>query len=141
MTLDILLVEDEPGDARLVKEAFGSVSRSTSIHVVTTSQEAVDFLTDCVEAESATIPDILLLDLRLPGDDGFSVVRGVRKDLGLDTLPVLVLTSSDADEDAIRSYQLHANAYLRKPDDLNEYEKLAQEVITFWGDHNQLPPE
>lgn len=141
MTLDILLVEDEPDDARLVKEAFSSVSRSTTIHVTTTSQEAVDFLTDCVEAESATIPDILLLDLRLPGDDGFSVLRGVRKDLNLDAFPVLVLTNSDANEDAIRSYKLHANAYLRKPDDPNEYETLAQAVITFWGHHNHLPPE
>ncbi|QLG62784.1 response regulator [Halorarum salinum] len=140
MTIDVLLVEDDPADARLVEEAFNSIERSTSISGVTTRQEAIDFLTERVDGKSTTIPDILLLDLSLPDDDGFAVLREVRENPDLVGLPVLVFTNSDAEADVHQSYELQANAYLRMPDNPDKYETVAREVITFWVDYNRSPP-
>lgn len=141
MNIDILLVEDNPGDVRLTREAFETVDRSISIHAVTTSREALDFLSERVEEESSTVPDIILLDLNLPGSGGFSVLEEVREEPELAQLPVLILTNSTVEKDVHRSYKLHANAYLSKPVSPDQYEALARRVVDFWFDHNLVLPE
>ncbi|QLG26571.1 response regulator [Halorarum halophilum] len=139
MNIDILLVEDNPGDVRLIQEAFKTVDRSTSIHAVTTSREALDFLSERAATEPPTLPDVLLLDLNLPGSNGFTVLEEVRENQELAHLPVLILTSSTVEKDVQRSYKLRANAYLRKPDNPDQYEALAQRVVDFWFYENVLP--
>ena len=138
--IDILLVEDSPGDVRLTKEAFAATDRATTLHVVSDGEEAIDFLKRRTATESVAFPDLALVDLKLPGMDGREVLETIRDDPRLEPLPVLVLTGSSDREDVERCYASQANAYLTKPTGPDEFASLARTVEQFWFEQVQLPP-
>lgn len=137
---EVLLVEDNPGDARLMREAFETVEAETTLHTVTTADDALDFLRRRVDDDSLPLPDLVLLDLKLPGKDGSEVLETVRGDPQLRLLPVIVLTSSEDSEDIERCYDAQANAYLTKPVDTGEFDSLVNSVERFWFGQVRLPP-
>lgn len=133
---DLLLVEDNPGDVRLTEEAFRDAEFDVELHVATDGIEAIDFLRD----EGSPCIDLVLLDLNLPRKDGLAVLEEIKDDSDLEHLPVLVLTSSMAEEDIVSSYEQHANAYLTKPDNPESFVELVQAVKEFWVENVRLPP-
>jgi CheY-like chemotaxis protein len=137
---DILLVEDNPGDVRLTKEAFEKGHIANNLHVVTDGMEALDFLYRRRDYADAPRPDIVLLDLNLPRKNGDEVLEEIRADSSLASIPIIILTSSEAQEDVIRSYELHANAYLTKPVDPAEFIDAVQFFQEFWLSVVRLPP-
>lgn len=137
--IEILLIEDNPGDVRLTREAFDRLATETSIHVATDGDEALDRLEERRE-EDASLPDLGLLDLNLPRMGGLEFLETVQEDRTLTRFPVLVLTSSGAAEDVLESYELAANAYLTKPTDPTEYEEMVEAVAEFWFRRAALPP-
>lgn len=138
---DILLVEDNPGDVRLTKEALKDGQIANELHVVTDGVEAMDFLHKRGEHADAPTPDIVLLDLNLPRKDGDEVLDEIRNDEGLACLPVVILTSSEAEEDVVRSYELRANAFLTKPVDPEEFIELVKSFQQFWLSVVRLPSD
>ncbi|MFC4439418.1 MULTISPECIES: response regulator [Natrialbaceae] len=138
--IDVLLVEDNPGDVRLVEEAFEVVSDEIRLHSVADGTEALEFLSDKKDADATPFPDLLLLDLNVPRTNGFEVLEEIRDDPALTMLPVIVLTSSDDETDISESYDLCANAYLTKPDSQDEFVSLARSVEEFWVKAAKLPP-
>lgn len=137
----ILLVEDNPGDVRLTKEAFKQGRIENALHVVSDGTEALDFLSQRGEYADAPRPDLILLDLNLPGKDGEDVLEELKDDPALRSIPVIVLTSSRAEEDVVKSYELHANAYLTKPVDPDEFIETVRAFEKFWFSVVRLPPE
>ncbi|RQG90368.1 response regulator [Natrarchaeobius halalkaliphilus] len=137
--IDILLVEDNPGDARLTEEAFEAHSNEVTLSVTTSGDEALEVLRKRRDEDPATVPDLVLLDLNMPGMDGFEFLRTIKADSAFTRLPVLVLTSSTASEDVLESYELAANAYLTKPTDPDEYAAIADAVVAFWFERASLP--
>lgn len=136
--INIFLVEDNPGDVRLVEEAFKMTDHEITLNVVTDGDTAVREL---VEAEpDGSSPDLVLLDLNLPGQDGCAVLDAIRKDSDIKSLPVLILSSSSADDDIARCYDAEANAYLTKPGNLAELTSMMKTVEDFWFERVQLPP-
>ena len=138
--VDILLVEDNPGDVRLTREAFSRGRINNELHVVTDGESALDYLFQRGDFEDAPRPDLVLLDLNLPRLDGIEVLSEIKDDGGLRRLPVVVLTSSEAEEDVVRSYELHTNAYLTKPVDPGEFIDLVRTFEEFWFELVRLPP-
>ena len=136
---DVLLVEDNPGDARLTREAFREGRIRTSIHVASDGVEAMEFLQQRGEYEDAPRPDIVLLDLNLPRKNGDEVLEEMNDDPDLESIPVIVLTSSSAEEDVERLYDLKANAYLTKPVDPDEFIETVQTLEQFWLSIVRLP--
>ncbi|PSP78902.1 two-component system response regulator [Halobacteriales archaeon QS_1_68_20] len=136
---DILLVEDNPGDVRLTREAFKEGGISNTLHVATDGAEALDFLHQRGKYEDAPRPDIVLLDLNLPRKNGDEVLAEINDDEDLSCMPVIVLTSSEAEEDVVRSYELQANAYLTKPVDPEEFIATVQSFKAFWLSVVRLP--
>jgi len=136
---DILLVEDNPGDVRLTQEALDAGRFHNTLHVVTDGVDALDFLNRRGEYADAPRPDVVLLDLNLPRMDGDEVLAAIRDDEDLRSLPVVVLTSSQADEDVRRSYELQANAYLSKPVDPDEFVDVMRSFQEFWLSVVRLP--
>ncbi len=137
----ILLVEDNPGDVRLTKEAFKQGRIENDLYVVSDGAEALDFLSQRGEYDDVPRPDLILLDLNLPGKDGEDVLEDLKADPKLRSIPVIVLTSSRAEEDVARSYELHANAYLTKPVDPDEFIETVRAFEKFWFSVVRLPPE
>lgn len=137
---EVLLVEDTPGDARLVQEAFTSIDSEATLHTVTEGEEAIDVLKQRRNGESASLPELVLVDLNLPGVDGCDVLELIRADSQLQSLPVIMLTSSKAADDVRRCYDAHANAYLTKPTDLDEFVSLVETLERFWFEYARLPP-
>jgi chemotaxis family two-component system response regulator Rcp1 len=137
--LDVLLVEDSPGDVRLTREAFREANGSVRLHVASDGVEAMAFLYREGIHATAPRPDFILLDLNLPRMDGREVLANIKADDGLRTIPTVILTTSDADADVVRSYQLNANAYLRKPVTLEAFENLVQTISDFWLTQVILP--
>ncbi|ELZ10486.1 response regulator receiver protein [Natrinema thermotolerans DSM 11552] len=137
----ILLVEDNPGDVRLTKEAFKQGRIENDLYVVSDGTEALEFLSKHGEYADAPRPDLILLDLNLPGKDGEDVLEDLKADPKLQSIPVIVLTSSRAEEDIARSYELHANAYLTKPVDPDEFIETVRAFEKFWFSVVRLPPE
>lgn len=137
---DILLVEDNPGDVRLTEEAFKEGKIANTLHVTTDGVEALDFLHQRGEYTDAPCPDIVLLDLNLPRKNGDEVLEEIRDDPDLECLPVVILTSSDAQEDVVKSYEHQANAYLTKPVNPAEFIKVVQSLQQFWLSVVRLPP-
>lgn len=133
---DILLVEDNPGDVRLTREAFQAAEFEVRLHTVTDGVEAIDFL----RSTQSPAPELVLLDLNLPRKGGFDVLETIRGDPELEHLPVLVLTSSTAQKDVLSAYEQHANAYLTKPDTPTAFAELVQSVEEFWIETVRLPP-
>jgi CheY-like chemotaxis protein len=119
--IEVLLVEDDPGDVLLIQEAFEDNKLHNSLHVVSDGEQAIAYLRQEGEYEECPRPDLVLLDLNLPRKDGREVLAEVKADEQLRTIPIVVLTTSDAEEDVLRSYQLHANAYVSKPVDFQRF--------------------
>ncbi|PSP81459.1 two-component system response regulator [Halobacteriales archaeon QS_1_68_20] len=136
---DVLLVEDNPGDVRLTREAFEEGQIENTLHVVNDGVKALDFIHQRGEYEGAPQPDIVLLDLNLPRKNGEEVLEAMRADDELEHIPVIVLTSSEAEEDVLRSYELCANAYLTKPVDPDEFIEAVWSFERFWLSVVRLP--
>lgn len=136
----ILLVEDNPGDAELAREALENSKFINELYVVDDGVKALDFLYHRPPYEKAPRPDIILLDLNLPKKDGRKVLAEIKSDDLLKTIPVVILTTSKADEDILRSYKLHANCYINKPLDLKQFFQVVQNIKTFWMSIVVLPP-
>ncbi len=138
--IEILLIEDNPADAELTREKMKSAKIVNEVHVVPDGVAAIQFLRRQGEFKDAPRPDLVLLDLNLPGKDGRDVLQEIKTDSELKLIPVVVLTSSEAEEDVVRSYQLHANAYVRKPVDLIGYKTIVNAIDSFWLGIVRLPP-
>ena len=139
--IDILLVEDNPGDVRLTREALKEGKVLNNLHVAQDGIEAVSFLRREGKYASAIRPDIILLDLNLPKKDGREVLADIKSDPDLRRIPVVILTTSKAEEDVIQSYNLHANCFITKPVDLDQFINVVQAVEDFWFTIVKLPPE
>ena len=137
--VEILLVEDNPGDVELTREALETAKVSSRLHVVDDGVEATDFLFRRGKFADAPEPDIILLDLNLPTKDGREVLSEVKADPDLSKIPIVVLTTSQADEDILRSYQLHANCYITKPVDFNQFLHIIAAIEEFWLSVVKLP--
>lgn len=138
--IEILLVEDNPGDVRLTEEAFKEGRIENNIHVARDGIEALAFLHQRGEFEDAPRPDLVLLDLNLPRMNGDEVLTELKADDDLKYIPVVVLTSSKAEEDVVKSYKHHANAYLTKPIDPDAFIETVRSFEKFWFSVVRLPP-
>ena len=130
--IDVLLVEDDPGDVLLIREAFEDNKVHNRLHVVSDGVEAIDFLRKEGENGQAPTPDLILLDLNLPRMDGREVLAEIKADEDLRQIPVVVLTTSKAEEDVLRSYKLHANAYVTKPVDFERFIEVVRQIDDFF---------
>ena len=139
MPIEVLLVEDSPGDVRLTQEAFREANPAIHLHVTTDGVEAMAFLTRQGIHARAPRPDLILLDLNLPKMDGREVLAHIKDDPGLKTIPTVILTTSDAEADIVKSYQLQANCYLSKPVQLDAFESLVRSINDFWLTKVKLP--
>jgi chemotaxis family two-component system response regulator Rcp1 len=130
--IEILLVEDNHGDARLTREALREGKIRNNLHHARDGVEALSFLRREGEYTKAPTPDLVLLDLNLPRKDGREVLAEMKQDMRLRTIPVVVLTTSEAESDIVRSYQLHANCYITKPVGLEQFIAIVREIESFW---------
>ena len=138
--VEILLVEDNPGDERLTREALKEGKVYSNLHWVKDGVEALDFLNRRGKYGAAPRPDIILLDLNLPKKDGREVLQEIKNTDHLKRIPVVVLTTSQAEEDVLRSYNLHANCYVTKPVDLEKFIVVVKSIDVFWLTVVTLPP-
>lgn len=138
--VEILLVEDNPGDVRLTREALRESKLRTNLHVASDGVEALAFLRRAGRYAAAPRPDLILLDLNLPRKDGREVLAEIKADEDLRTIPVVILTTSRAEADIVRTYNLHANAYVTKPVDLDQFITVVQSIESFWFEIVTLPP-
>jgi CheY-like chemotaxis protein len=139
MSLDVLLVEDSPGDIRLTEEAFHAANMSVHLHVANDGVEAMAFLKNEPGKAQAPRPDLILLDLNMPKMDGRQVLALIKSDEVLKTIPTVILTTSGSEEDVVKSYQLHANCYFTKPVELDAFETLVKSINEFWLTKVKLP--
>jgi CheY-like chemotaxis protein len=137
--IEVLLVEDDPGDVLMTREAFADNKVANTLHVVTNGVSAMEFLHKRGEHVEAPTPDLMLLDLNLPRMDGREVLAAVKGDPRLRQIPVVVLTTSDAEEDVLRSYELHANAYVTKPVDFDRFIEVVRQIDEFFVGVVRLP--
>jgi chemotaxis family two-component system response regulator Rcp1 len=137
--IEVLLVEDSPGDVRLTKEALRDSRRLVHLHVVSDGIEALAFLKRKGAHVHSPRPDLILLDLNLPKMDGREVLAHIKKDDDLKTIPVIILTMSEAEADITHSYELQANCYLSKPIQLDAFESLVKSINNFWLINAKLP--
>jgi CheY-like chemotaxis protein len=140
MTLEVLLVEDSPGDVRLTREAFRDAKTNINLHVATDGVAAMAFLRHEGDHIRAPGPDFILLDLNLPKMDGREVLAHIKEDDNLKTIPTIILTTSEAEVDILKSYQLQANCYINKPVQLEAFEAIVKSVNYFWATTAKLPP-
>jgi CheY-like chemotaxis protein len=138
--VEILLAEDNPNDIDLTKRAFEDGKILNNLHVVTDGVEAMRFLRQHGEYADAPRPDIVLLDLEMPRKGGKEVLEDIDQDPELSKIPVVVLTSSDAERDIVESYEYSANAYLTKPVGYQEFQDTVRQIQSFWFDIVKLPP-
>ena len=138
----VLLVEDNPDDVELTLRAFKKHKLLNEIVVASDGVEALDYLfgTGAYEAKSVGLPQLVLLDLKLPRVDGLEVLRRIRSDERTKLLPVVVLTSSKEEQDLVQSYSLHANSYIRKPVDFNRFSEAVRQLGLYWLVLNEAPP-
>jgi chemotaxis family two-component system response regulator Rcp1 len=139
MPLQVLLVEDSPGDVRLTQEAFRDSEIAVRLHVTMDGVEAMGFLRRQGAYADAPRPDLILLDLNLPKMDGREVLAQIKEDDALKTIPTVILTTSEAEVDILTSYQLQANCYLSKPVQLDAFESLVKSISDFWFTKVKLP--
>jgi CheY-like chemotaxis protein len=138
--IEVLLVEDDPGDVLMTKEAFAEHKLRNRLNVVSDGDAALSYLRREGEYADMSTPDLILLDLNLPRRDGREVLEEIKKDEHLCQIPVVVLTTSRADEDILRSYQLHANAYVTKPVDFDRFISVVRQIDEFFVSVVKLPP-
>ncbi len=141
MPIQVLLVEDSPGDVRLTQEAFRDANQSILLHVASDGVEAMAFLRHEGAHLDAPRPDLILLDLNLPKMDGREVLAHIKEDDNLKTIPTVILTTSDAESDVVKSSQLQANCYLTKPVELDAFESLVKSINDFWLTKVKLPQQ
>ena len=139
--VEILLVEDNPGDVRLTREALKDAKVANNLNVVNDGEQALDYLNRRGRFADATRPDLVLLDLNLPKVDGREVLASIKADSDLRRIPVVVLTTSSAEEDILRSYDLHANCYVTKPVEFDSFLKIVESIDDFWLSIVRLPKE
>lgn len=137
--IEILLVEDDPGDTLIAREALEHSKVANSLHCVVNGEEALAFLRRQGEYADAPRPDLVLLDLNLPRRDGREVLAEIKSDPDLLRIPVVILTTSQAEEDVLKSYDLHANAYVTKPVDFERFVEVVQKVDEFFFTIVRLP--
>ncbi|MGA2409300.1 MAG: response regulator [Candidatus Binataceae bacterium] len=137
--IDILLVEDNPGDVRLTQEVFKECKIRNELHVCYDGEEAMDYLLARGKHVHAVRPDLILLDLNLPRKDGRQVLTEVKQHPVLKTIPIVVLTTSAAEQDILRSYNLHANCYITKPIDLSQFINVVKYIQDYWLVIAKLP--
>ncbi len=137
--IEILLVEDNPGDARLAKEALRDSKLLNNLYIAEDGVEAINFLQKKEKYISAKRPDLIILDLNLPRKDGREVLADIKADESLKRIPVVVLTISKAEEDILKSYNLHANCFITKPIDLDQFIKVVKSIEDFWFSIVRLP--
>jgi chemotaxis family two-component system response regulator Rcp1 len=137
--VEILLVEDSPGDVRLTREAFRDAKVHINLHVALDGTEAMAFLRQDGEHANAPCPDLILLDLNLPKKDGREVLKEIKESPTLKSIPVVILATSEAEADILRSYQLHANCYITKPVGLDGFLKVVNSIDSFWLSVVKLP--
>ncbi|WP_280154932.1 response regulator [Piscinibacter sp. XHJ-5] len=138
--IEILMVEDNPGDVRLTREALKGGKVWNEIHVVADGVAALDFLRQKAPYEAAPRPDLVLLDLNLPKKDGREVLASMKADPLLKAIPVVILTTSQAEEDVVRAYNLNCNCYVTKPVDFEQFTRIVQAIEQFWLTIVTLPP-
>ena len=139
-TVDILLVEDNPADIDLTRETLALAKIHNHLHVVRDGEEALAFLRREGDMASAVRPDLILLDLNLPKKDGREVLTELKQDPDLRMIPVVVLTSSNAERDVVKTYDLGANCYITKPVDLDQFSAVVKSIEDFWFVVVKLPP-
>lgn len=137
--IEILLVEDNPADVRLTEEALKEGKVRNHLHVARDGVDALEFLLRVGKYADAVRPDLILLDLNLPRKDGREVLAAIKHDPDLKLIPVVVLTTSSAEADILRSYKLHANCYITKPVDLDQFVKVVKSIDDFWLTVVRLP--
>ncbi len=136
---DILLVEDNPGDVLLLKEFLKCAKMPYNLHVAEDGEEALLFLNQSEKSRNSPRPDLIILDLNLPKVDGFEVLQQVKQDPRFKRIPVIILTSSHAEMDIARSYDLHANCYITKSSELKEFSEIVKSIEHFWFEIARLP--
>jgi len=139
--IQILLVEDSPGDVRLTRECFKDAKIRVNLHVAGNGEEAIEFLNRSAADGHTPLPDLVLLDLNLPGMDGREVLAIIKSDERFKRVPVVVLTISKSEEDVLRSYDLHANCYIVKPIDFGQFVNVIRSIEDFWLTVVRLPTE
>lgn len=137
--IDVLLVEDNPGDIRLTEEAFKEADLECNLSVVEDGVEALAFLNQTGQYKNAPKPDFILLDLNLPRKDGRQVLKEIKESSALKYIPVIILSTSKSEDDIIRTYNLHANCYISKPVDLDNFIEVVQNIKSFWFTIVALP--
>jgi chemotaxis family two-component system response regulator Rcp1 len=139
--IEILLVEDNPGDVRLTREALKDAKVSNTLHVVEDGVSAIDYLHRNPPFGEAPRPDLILLDLNLPRKNGREVLAEIKSDDRFKAIPVVILTTSQAEEDVLRAYNLHANCYITKPVDFTQFTTIVKTIEDFWLTIVTLPPK
>jgi chemotaxis family two-component system response regulator Rcp1 len=139
--IEVLLVEDSPGDVRLTREAFKDAKVHINLHVAPDGAEAMDFLNRVGKHANVPRPDLILLDLNLPKKDGREVLEEIKESPALKSIPVVILTTSASEADILRSYRLHANCYITKPVDLDGFLEVVKSIDSFWLSVVKLPRE
>lgn len=138
--IEILLIEDNPGDARLVVEGLKEGKVRNNLTIVEDGDEAMEFLRKEGRHENAPRPDLILLDLNLPKKDGREVLKEIKSDENLRRIPIVILTTSKAEEDIMKTYNYHANCYITKPVDLDRFIEIIKAIDDFWLTIVKLPP-
>jgi chemotaxis family two-component system response regulator Rcp1 len=141
MDIQVLLVEDSPGDVRLTQEAFREAKVRINLHVASDGAEAMAFLGHEGKHVNAPRPDLILLDLNLPKKDGREVLAEIKGNSCLQTIPVVILTTSESEADILKSYMLHANCYITKPVSLEGFLKVVKSIDNFWLSVVKFPPD
>ncbi|TMC64162.1 MAG: response regulator [Chloroflexota bacterium] len=139
--VQILLVEDNPGDVRLTQEALKEAKFRNTVHVVGDGVEALAYLRQQGKYSAATRPHMVMLDLNMPRMDGREVLEAIKKDPDLRRIPVVVLTSSEAETDIARAYELYANCYVTKPVDIDHFLQVVKSIEEFWVEIVRLPSQ
>jgi CheY-like chemotaxis protein len=138
--IEVLLVEDDPGDVLMTREAFADYKIANRLTVVTNGEDAIEYLDKGDRFADVPTPDLVLLDLNLPRRNGREVLRHIKEDVDLRRIPVVILTTSDAEQDILASYDLHANAYVRKPVDFDQFVAAVRAIDDFFITVVRLPP-
>lgn len=138
-SIDVLLVEDNPADVRLIMEAFKDCKISNRFHIASDGDEALNFLYNRGDHKVSPKPDLILLDINLPKRNGFDILEEIKQDDSLKSIPVIVLTTSNSDEHIKRSYKLNANCYVNKPLDFEKFLEVVKTIESFWFNVAKLP--